>query len=231
LEYLKNLKLQNKTVILIYAGMTSSARAGEEFPDGGMEHDQTGGGGGGPGGSGNGDGGSNTGGAAVENHSSSEESQSEDEERRKFVPPISNPVIVSSLSKMPFPETNQYGVKGQFDSGANPRDAPSFPTNLNSVGKLAGQTDSIVGSYNAVAALGKVDRSNPSLSGGGKPKTETSQIGSFKTRGDGRLAVSHFMTLVEKKQNISFSFDPKTLICSSCSGRGGAPCWGRGGGD
>ncbi len=150
--------------------MTSSARAGEGFPDGGMEHDQTGGGGGGPGSSGNGDGGSNTGGAAVENHSSSEESQSEDEERRKFVLPISNPVIVSNLSKMPFPETDHYGVKGQFDSGANPRDAPSFPTNFNSVGKLAGQTDSIVGSYNAVAALRKVDRSNPSFSGGGQTK-------------------------------------------------------------
>jgi len=147
--------------------MTSSARAGEEFPDGGMDHDQTGGGEGGAGGSGNGDGASNTGGAAVEHHSSSEESQSEDEERRKFVPPISNPVIVSNLSKIPIPETNHFGVKGQF-TGANPRDVPSFPANLNSVGKLAGQTDSIVSSYNAVAALRKVDRSNPSLSGGGE---------------------------------------------------------------
>jgi hypothetical protein len=31
---------QNKTVMLTYAGMTSSARAGEGFPDGGMELDQ-----------------------------------------------------------------------------------------------------------------------------------------------------------------------------------------------
>ena len=100
---------------------------------------------------------------------------------------------------------------------------PVFPANFNSAGKLAGQTDSVISSYNAVAALRKVDRTNPSLSGGGKPKAETSQIGSFKTRGDGRLAICHFMTLVEKKQNISFSFDPKTLICSSCSGRGGHP--------
>ncbi len=42
------------------------------------------------------------------------------------------------------------------------------------------------------------------------------------------MAICHFMTLVEKKQNISFSFDPKTLICSSCSGRGGHPVGGGG---
>jgi hypothetical protein len=166
----------------------------------------------------------------VDNHSSSDESMSEEEGTRKFVPPISNPVIVSKLCKLPFPETNPSGVKGQFGNGVIPSDVPVFPTNFNSVGKLAGQTDSIIGSYNAVAALRKVDRSNPSLSEGGKQKHESSQIGSFKTKGDGRLAICHFMTLVEKKQNISFSFDPKTLICSSCSGRGGGGTrWGEGG--
>ncbi len=45
--------------MLTYAGMTSSARAGEEFPDGGTDQDQRGGPGGvgGEGGSGGGGGG------------------------------------------------------------------------------------------------------------------------------------------------------------------------------
>jgi hypothetical protein len=196
-----------------YAGMTSSARAGEGFPDGSTELNQHGGERGGPEGDGGASvsGGGNVGGAAEDNHSSSDESMSEEEGSRKFVPP------------------NLSGVKGQFGNGVNPSDVPVFPTNFNSVGKLVGQTDSIIGSYNAVAALRKVDRTNPSLSEGGRQKPESSQIGSFKTKGDGRLAICHFMTLVEKKQNISFSFDPKTLICSSCSGRGGGTQWGEGG--
>jgi hypothetical protein len=206
-----------------YAGMTFSARAGEGFPDGGTELNQRTGGRGGPEGDGGASvsGGGNVGGAAEDNHSTSDESMSEEEGSRKFVPPISNPVIVSKLCKLPFSATNLNGVKGQFGNGVNPSDVLVFPTNFNSVGKLAGQTDSIIGSYNAVAALRKVDRTNPRLSEGGRQKPESSQIGSFKTKGDGRFAICHFMTLVEKKQNISFSFDPKTWICSSCNGRGG----------
>ncbi len=38
---LKNYLPQNKTVTLTYAGMTSSERAGEGFPDGGTEHTST----------------------------------------------------------------------------------------------------------------------------------------------------------------------------------------------
>jgi hypothetical protein len=211
--------------MLIFAGMTSSARAGEVFPDVVAAQEPAADGAGGGGNHGNAE---DNSGRRMEDDRSSSSSDGEDEERRKFVPPIiNNPVIVS---KLPFPKTNLSGVKGQFSTGTNPCDVPRFPANLPSAGKLAGQTDSVISSYNAVAALRKVDRVNPSLSGGGRPKVESSQIGSFKTIGDGRLAVSHFMTIVEKKQNISFSFDPKTLICSSCSGRGGAPCGGRGGG-
>ncbi len=153
-------------------------------------------------------GGGNNGGAAVDNHNSTDDSMSE-EGTRKFVPSISNPVIVSKLSKLPFPETNRSGVKGQFGNGVNPSDVPVFPTNFNSVGKLTGQTDSIIGSYNAVAALRKVDRSNPSLSEGGKQKPESSQIGSFKTKGDGRSAICYFMTLVEKSKTSVLALTPR----------------------
>ncbi len=64
--------------MLIYAGMTSSARAGEGFPDGGTERDQHGGRRGWPEGDGGASvsGGGNDGGAAVDNHSSSDESMS-----------------------------------------------------------------------------------------------------------------------------------------------------------
>jgi hypothetical protein len=201
------------------------------FPDGEEEPVASGsggeGGGGGVGGGGGGDLHGQTGEGMEHDRSSSSSEEDEAEERRKFVPPfVNNPVIVT---KLPFPKTNLSGVKGQFEVGTNPCDVPTrLPANLPSAGKLAGQTDSVISSYNAVAALRKVERVNPSLSGGGRPKIETSQIGSFKTNGDGRLGVSHFLTIVEKKQNISFSFDPKTLICSSCSGRGGHPVGGGG---
>ncbi len=76
-------------------------------------------------------------------------------------------MIISKLCKLPFPETNPSGVKGQFGNAVNPSDVPVFPANVNSVGKLVGQNDSVIGSYNAVAALRKVNRTNPSLSGGG----------------------------------------------------------------
>jgi hypothetical protein len=144
--------------------MTASARAGEEFPEGEAAKEPAAGWAGGDG-DGGGDGPhGHTGGRMEEDRSSSSSDEEEAEERRKFVPPfVNNPVIVT---KLPFPKTNLSGVKGQFDVGTNPCDVPSFPANLPSAGKLAGQTDSVISSYNAVAALRKVERVNPSLSGG-----------------------------------------------------------------
>jgi hypothetical protein len=119
----------------------------------------------------------------MEDDRSSSSSDGEDEERRKFLPPIiNNPVIVS---KLPFPKTNQSGVKGQFSTGTNPCDVPRFPANLPSAGKLAGQTDSVISSYNAVSALRKVDRVNPSLSGGVGPKLNQAKLDHSKQLGMG----------------------------------------------
>jgi hypothetical protein len=39
--------------------------------------------------------------------------------------------------------------------------------------------------------------------------------------GDDRYKLSHNRSVVGKKQNMSFSFDPSTMTCYSCSGRGG----------
>ncbi len=124
------------------------------FTDGGAEKEHAAGGAGGDGDGGVGDQHGHTGEGMEEDRSSSSSDADEAEERRKFVPPfVNNPV---SVTKLPFPKTNLSGVKGQFNAGTNPCDVPTrFPANLPSAGKLAGQTDSVISSYNAVAALGR----------------------------------------------------------------------------
>jgi hypothetical protein len=88
-----------------------------------------------------------------------------DEEHSKFIPPKT---VSVSVKKLPFPKTNSSSVEGQFAS-TNPRGVQSVTANFNSAVKLPGQTDSVNSSYNAVVALRKADRVNPSLSGGGRP--------------------------------------------------------------
>ncbi len=64
---------------------------------------------------------------------------------------------------------------------------------------------------------------------GGRVEREANQIGSFAVKGDGRAALCHFRSVIEKKQNISTSFNPKTLSCGACPARGEHPVGGEGG--
>ncbi len=43
------------------------------------------------------------------------------------------------------------------------------------------------------------------------------------TQGNDRINICHTRFIVEKKQNISLSFDPTSIICYSCVESGGHP--------
>jgi len=128
-------------------------------------------------------------------------------------------------------------------SKANPSGAGEqlrvIPANLHGAGQaepnprggsgLLGHSDSASSSYFSVAALKKSSLTNPNIMQGGRAERETCQIGSFESKGDGRIALCHIRSVIEKKQNICTSFSPKTLMCSSCPARGEHPAFGEGG--
>ena len=64
-------------------------------------------------------------------------------------------------------------------------------------------------------------KTNPNLRGG--VRAEKSNLGNFANPGDDRINFCHIRSIVEKKQNISMSFDPATMMCYSCTEKGGHP--------
>jgi hypothetical protein len=113
---------------------------------------------------------------------------------------------------------------------ANHSGAGSTAPNLNGGDSLPGHSEVVNKAYRSVSALRKSSLTNPSIMQGGRAERETGLIGSFVARGDGRSSLCHFRSVIEKKQNISTSFNPKTLTCSSCPARGEHPVGGGGGG-
>jgi hypothetical protein len=55
---------------------------------------------------------------------------------------------------------------------------------------------------------------------GGGYLNEKTELGSFANKGDERIKLCHTRFLVDKKQNISFSFDLESMKCFSCGGGG-----------
>ena len=110
-----------------------------------------------------------------------------------------------------------------------------FRPNPSGERKLSGQNEAVNGAYLAVSSLRQSTRTNPSLgvgsgSGGGAVH-ENSHIGSFANKDDNRSEICHFRTRLDRKQNVCFSFDPKTLECSNCPNRGGHSVGEGGGGE
>jgi hypothetical protein len=66
--------------------------------------------------------------------------------------------------------------------------------------------------------LRKIEKTNPNCRGG--YLNEKTELGSFANKGDERIKLCHTRFLVDKKQNISFSFDPESMKCFSCGGVG-----------
>jgi hypothetical protein len=114
------------------------------------------------------------------------------------------------------------------------------PTNLYGVGRdppnpggggfLKGQSDNVNMAYRAVSALRNTVRNNKTLNKGRVGSIISEKpIGSFADSGDDRASLCHFRSLVDRKQNISFSFNPKTLKCEHCE-ESHVVCDGEGGG-
>jgi hypothetical protein len=103
---------------------------------------------------------------------------------------------------------------------ANPSGATSSHSNPSGEGKLFGQPKTLNDDYDAISSVRKSKMISPSLVGGGGVVLEKAEIGSFSNPGDCRSASCHFRTVREKSLCISFSFDPATLKCSNCPGRG-----------
>jgi len=130
-----------------------------------------------------------------------------------------NAIEIKKLSK---PEANPSGAEGNISIAANPsgvaKDSP-YPSGGE---LLKGQSESVNKAYETVAALRSGQRTNPSLSQGGKRVFEKGRLGSFANSGDGRAGSAHFRSLTEHRlnRNISYSFDPRNCSCSICPGRG-----------
>jgi hypothetical protein len=125
---------------------------------------------------------------------------------------------------------NPSGAAGSsMETGQNPSGCPAgTSTNPSGVEGLHGQTDSVSGAYKAVFATRQSCRVNPSLDGEGGVVHEKISIGTFANSNDNRHSLCHYRSLMDRKQNISLSFDPLTMLCNSCPARGGALCWGGG---
>jgi hypothetical protein len=138
------------------------------------------------------------------------------------------------IEKLLVSEANPSGAEDKLPpiTAANPSGAAEGSSYPSGGGPLKGQSSTINTSYETVASLRSGQRTNPSLSQGGKRVIEKSKLGSFGNSGDGRAAAAHFRSLTENRvnRNISYSFDPKTCICSVCPGRAGhSVCGGEGG--
>jgi hypothetical protein len=111
-----------------------------------------------------------------------------------------------------------YGNNDHF-SVENPSGniVPASAIHSDAVPELSNLLDS---SYNSVHSLRKIEKTNPNCRGGFL--TEKTELGSFANQGDERMRLCHTRFLVDKKQNISFSFDPESMMCFSCGGGGHA---------
>jgi len=119
-------------------------------------------------------------------------------------------------------KANHYGASGTGRTanldGANspaPVHADQYGADIGAAKKLDG------GVYSAVAARRKNARISPNLRGGFD--TDKSDIGSFSIPGDKRVDNCQTRFLIDKGQNMSFSFDPDSMLCFTCSGRGSHP--------
>jgi hypothetical protein len=137
--------------------------------------------------------------------------------------------IVENVEIKILPPANLSGAEQSLNNAANLSGAVQEPSNRNGDGYLEGQDDSVNSRYKFVNALKAGTRSNPSFSQGGGGVKEKTTIGSFTSRNDCRSELAHFRSVVESKLNLSFSFDPKSMLCSNCMGRGAHSVCGGGG--
>jgi hypothetical protein len=123
---------------------------------------------------------------------------------------------------------NPSGAAGcSTETGQNPSGCPvGTSANPSGMEGLHGQSDNVNGAYKAVFATRQSCRVNPSLDGEGGLVHEKISVGTFANCNDNRPSLCHYRSLTDRKQNISLSFDPLTMLCNSCPARGGHPVGG-----
>ena len=71
-----------------------------------------------------------------------------------------------------------------------------------------------ISTYEAVLSLTSGDRAAPTLQGGALLAAE--DTGSFFSSGDGRISRCYLATSLSEKKTVSYSFQPKSFLCSCC---------------
>jgi hypothetical protein len=67
------------------------------------------------------------------------------------------------------------------------------------------------------------------LKSGEGGKSSVVQVGEFSNKDDNRSSLCHFRSVLERKQNFSFSFGPKSMKYTNCLDRGEHDVGGGGG--
>jgi hypothetical protein len=160
---------------------------------------------------------------------SSTEEEEDDNSRhtRKKIRPLkksleNDVIVVKNLNP-----ANPSGAGSMLNLSTNPSGVASLPSNPSGEGSSK-ENDHKNDTYNAIRVGREKFWVNSSLRKGGSGRKEENRLGTLFS--DERRGVAHHRSVFETKQNISFSFDPKTLVCASCLGRGGHPVGGGGGG-
>jgi hypothetical protein len=114
----------------------------------------------------------------------------------------------------------------------NPSGGNTVSPNPSGGDTLFGHSASDIGAYKAVKALRRSTMINHVFGvGGGGPQNVSSFVGSFSEGNNTeQIGLCHLRSVLGKKQNVAFSFDPVTMNCTTCPGRGEHSIVGVGGG-
>jgi hypothetical protein len=119
------------------------------------------------------------------------------EKQNKIVKPLVEINFVNCGSS-----ANLHGAWSQLrNKPTNLSGAAMAAPNQNIGVSLIGHSESVNNAYHSISALRKSSLTNPSIMQGGRAERETSQIGSFAERGDGRLSLCHFRSVIEKTEH------------------------------
>jgi hypothetical protein len=105
----------------------------------------------------------------------------------------------------------------------NPSGGNTVSPNPSGGDTLFGHSITDVGAYNAVKALRRSTMINHvfGVGCGGGPQNVSSFVGSFSEGNNTeQIGLCQLRSVLGKKQNFAFSFDPVTMSCTTCSGRG-----------
>jgi hypothetical protein len=127
---------------------------------------------------------------------------------------------------------NPSGAGPASDVLPNPSGGNTVSPNPSGGDTLFGHSAANIGAYKAVKALRRSTMVNHVFGvGGGGPQNVSNFAGSFSEGNNTeQIGHCHLRSVLGKKQNVSFSFDPVSMKCTACPGRGEHSIEGGGGG-